>query len=245
MRAAPQQLHEAENAAAGIPLDLDNVEATVVRFSELLRTRTEGRPNRRVIHEVTQAGQRSAALTRHRLELRRRLTLTPQYLDLVHFVTAIEPEMRARLSPNVELALFFDDTGCFAHVDPPKLREIILSLIDNANRAMPDGGRLILELSEAERPPCAEAPEFEALCPGRYARLAVIDAGIGIDEETRARLFEPISKRTPFDRTTEKSLATANAIVHQSGGCIRIESVLGAGTAVEIFLPSGAIEQAA
>ena len=244
MRAAAQPLSQGATSpiAGGSAHDLDRIKTAAARFSDLLRSRTSSPQGRRAI---AHPGTRSRNVLRPALGFGRRLPLAAQYLDLTELVTALEPQIRARLNSKVELALDFDAGGCFTYMDPARLRDVILALVDNGNRSMPHGGRLILELSEAERPTFAEAPEFEALCPGRYARLALIDGGIGMDEETRVRLLELSSSAARRDPARTASLAAAHAIVRESGGCIRIESVVGGGTAIEVFLPSWPIAQAA
>jgi CheY-like chemotaxis protein len=123
-------------------------------------------------------------------------------------------------------------------VDVAQLTQIILNLGVNARDAMPNGGRLTLGTSTVQigehNQPAACADSLPA---GEYALISIIDDGVGMSDEVKAHLFEPFFTTKDEGRGSGLGLATSYGIVRQSGGHLCIESQLGRGTMVSIYLP--------
>jgi two-component system, cell cycle sensor histidine kinase and response regulator CckA len=121
-------------------------------------------------------------------------------------------------------------------IDPTKLRQLLMNLIDNAFDAMPDGGELALRTGEVT---LAENPGEAAgdLAPGRYAALTVADTGAGMPADVMARALEPAFTTKPSGSGTGLGLSIAHGVVHGAGGRITLRSEPGSGTTVEILLP--------
>jgi CheY-like chemotaxis protein len=116
-------------------------------------------------------------------------------------------------------------------VDANQLELAILNLAVNAKDAMPQGGTLTISADEAEPPPQA------SLRPGRYIRLSLSDTGTGMDEGTLAHATEPFFTTKGVGKGTGLGLAMVRGLTEQSGGSITIESALGQGTTVHLWLP--------
>src|SRR5207245_6525781 len=127
-----------------------------------------------------------------------------------------------------------------AHIkaDPTQITQIILNLAVNARDAMPEGGQLTLETGIVDLTAETESPfHCGDFVPGQYVLINIADNGMGMSEEVKAHLFEPFFTTKGDQARSGLGLATCYGIVHQSGGHLRVESDLGKGTVVQIYIP--------
>jgi CheY-like chemotaxis protein len=144
--------------------------------------------------------------------------------------------LRRLLGEDIELKTCLSPTLGQVMADSGQIHQILMNLVVNARDAMPDGGELILETSNAEVDSSyvQEHPESTA---GAFVLLAVTDSGIGMDEETSKHIFEPFFTTKGPSRGSGLGLATVYGIVKQSQGWIGLSTRPGKGTTFEIYLP--------
>ncbi len=123
--------------------------------------------------------------------------------------------LRRLIGPEMELEIIRGTGQTIVMADPGQIEQVVLNLVVNARDAMPDGGRVTVRVDAIDLDEAA-VMVFEDAVPGRYARLSVSDTGIGIDEQTRARLFEPFFTTKEQGKGTGLGLSIVYGIVRQS-----------------------------
>ena len=233
---AAYRLEAVGRLAGGVAHDFNNLLTAINGYAELLLERFRDEPEvREDLHEIRQAGERAATLTRQLLAFSRRQVLQPRVLDLNRVVADMEKMLRRVLGEDIELTLDTDPDLGPVRADPGQLEQVVLNLAVNAREAMPEGGPLEISTrrTELSRP----RNLGDVVVPvGFWVRLTVRDEGPGMDGETVEHLFEPFFSTRPQERTG-MGLATVYGIVKQSEGFISVDSSPGEGTAFHIFLP--------
>ncbi len=181
------------------------------------------------------AVRRAASLTQRLLAFSRQQTLDPRSTDINQLVASMEELIHRAITPSVHLEVVGTDGLWPSLVDPPQLENALLNLCINARDAMPNGGRLTIETANRSLDDYAAAAcELE---PGQYVSLSVTDTGTGMTPEVIARAFDPFFTTKPIGRGTGLGLSMIYGFARQSGGQVRIDSKLGTGSTLCIYLP--------
>ena len=236
-----QKMEAFGQLAGGVAHDFNNFLTTILGYSDLLLDEL-GMKGAIADHisEIRNAAGRASVLTAQLLAFSRKHPLAPCVVDVNSLLTNLERSLLRLLGENISVQCHFQrgKEGMHTKVDPGQLTQIILNLVVNARDAMPRGGCLALETctvavkgSEDHELGCEELP------PGEYVRISVSDNGTGMSDEVKQHLFEPFFTTKDEGRGSGLGLATSYGIVRQSGGHICVESDLGRGTIVKIFLP--------
>jgi two-component system cell cycle sensor histidine kinase/response regulator CckA len=223
--------------AGGIAHDFNNLLTIINGYSHiLLNALTEADPNRSAVEQIMKAGERAATLTRQLLSYSRRQVLQPKLLNMNQLLTGMEAMLRRLIGEDIELRFVHGSDIGQVNADPGQIEQVIMNLAVNARDAMPRGGILTIETSEAELD-AHHTSTHPGMKPGRFVALVVSDNGSGMDAETRAHLFEPFFTTKAQGQGTGLGLTTVFGIVKQSGGGVEVSSEPGNGTSVTVYLP--------
>jgi nitrogen-specific signal transduction histidine kinase len=227
-----QKMDVAGRLGGGIVHDFNNL-LTVI-LGEVAVAQSNPARAAEALEEIRRCAERAGALTRQLLAFSRRRANRPEVFPVKDLVSETVEMLRRLIGEDIELNVrISDDTGCVS-ADRAQLEQVLVNLAVNARDAMPEGGRLDLEGGRAQiGPDDVDAP----LPPGDYVEISVVDSGTGMTEEVKARVFEPFFTTKERGSGTGLGLAISHEIVQQSGGQIVLESAIGAGTRLRVFLP--------
>jgi len=232
-----QKMEAIGRLAGGIAHDFNNLVQAIGGYTEiLLRQIGEGDPLRHSAEEIKKAGDRAAALTRQLLAFSRQQVLQPSLLDVNHIVNHVEQLLTRLIGEDIALRTYLADDLWPVKADAAQLEQVLMNLAVNARDAMRDGGLLTIETANVDLTRSVEGEPFLVVA-GPYVLLAVTDTGTGMNAETKARAFEPFFTTKPPGQGTGLGLSMVYGIVKQSGGYIWVDSELGAGTRIRIYLP--------
>jgi PAS domain S-box-containing protein len=233
-----QKMEAVGQMTGGLAHDFNNLLTGITGSLELMRTRlAQGRINEleRYITAALGAAFRAANLTHRLLAFARRQTLDPKPADVNRLIASMSEFIQRTIGPAITLevapAVGLWPTFC----DTNQLENAILNLCINARDAMPDGGRLTIETTNAWID--ADTARQRDMQSGQYVAICVTDTGIGMAPEVIARAFDPFFTTKPIGQGTGLGLSMIYGFTRQSGGQARIYSEVGAGTTVRLYLP--------
>jgi PAS domain S-box-containing protein len=233
-----QKMEAVGRLAGGIAHGFNNLLAVIMGRIGLIRDRLPvDHPVRRDAEQIHNACVQGSWLTRHLLTFSRKEMSTPRVLDLRDVVSEMDGMLRCVLGEKIELVTVPGGLAAPVLIDPAQIEQVLLNLVINARDAMPEGGVITVELTHVHLGHAASR-ESNGSSVGPHIRLAVRDDGVGMDEETRARVFEPFFTTKERGKGSGLGMSIVYGTVVQAGGHIEVSSELGMGTTVSIFLPS-------
>jgi two-component system cell cycle sensor histidine kinase/response regulator CckA len=221
--------------AGGVAHDFNNVLAAILGHAETLAGELPpGSAGRDDAEQIAVAARRASGVVQQILAFARRRPPEAAPVDVARAVREELPLVRAATPANVKIVLRADRAGA-VRADPTQLHQVLLNLCANARDAMAERGGVLEIWVDAVAVPSPDAPP--AVAPGRYVRLTVSDTGHGMDAATQARVFEPYFTTKPVGAGSGLGLSVVHGIAAGLGGAVRLDSAVGAGTRVEVWLP--------
>jgi signal transduction histidine kinase len=240
---ATERLEAVGRLAGGVAHDFNNLLSVILTSAEFALTRlAPSDPIREDLEQVLAAGQKAAQLTKQLLAFGRRQVLEPQPTDLNCVLRDLREILERALGADIALELALAPDLGTVMADASQVERILVNLALNARDAMPSGGRVVLETSNAVLD--EHHSGHEVVRPGPYVCLAVTDTGTGMPPEMCERIFEPFFT-TKAGKGTGLGLSSVYGIVKQSDGYIWVTSEVGRGTTFRIYLPRVEVPAAA
>jgi PAS domain S-box-containing protein len=233
-----QKMEAVGQLTGGIAHDFNNLLTGIVGSLDLMQTRLDqGRTENvsRYINAAMTSANRAAALTHRLLAFARRQPLVPKSVDANQLVVSLEDLLRRTIGETIDLEITASDDLWGTLCDPNQLESALLNLAINARDAMPDGGRLSIVTRNARLD--GVTADTPALAPGDYICIDVTDTGTGMSAEVAARAFDPFFTTKPIGQGTGLGLSMIYGFARQSNGHASIDSRIGQGTSVKLYLP--------
>jgi len=232
-----QKMEAVGRLAGGVAHDFNNLLMVIKGHTELLlNVLPPSEHYSRKIEQIDRAADRASALTRQLLAFSRLQVLQPHVMNLNDVVEEMGRLLPRLIGEDIELVIRSSEDLGAIRADASQMEQVIMNLAVNARDAMPAGGRLLIETSNAELDSTYNAVH-PVVRQGRYVLLAVSDTGTGMNAETQAHIFEPFFTTKPQGKGTGLGLSTVYGVVKQSGGFIWVYSEVGRGTSFKIYLP--------
>jgi signal transduction histidine kinase/ActR/RegA family two-component response regulator len=225
-----QKMEAVGQLTGGVAHDFNNILMVASSGLDLLdRTADPGR--RQTLKDgIRQAVDRGASLTRQLLAISRRSALQPEVIELRERIEGMRMLLDRSLREDIEVEVRLPDDLWPVEADPSQLEVALLNIAVNARDAMPKGGALLIEAENA-------AGVSDGDLSGDYVKLSVTDEGVGISREMLGRIFEPFFTTKGVGKGTGLGLAQVYGFCRASGGDVRVQSELGRGSTVSLYLP--------
>jgi signal transduction histidine kinase len=236
-----QKMEALGQLAGGVAHDFNNAAAVVLAGLKLLEKRygslldSGGDDVRRLIAGIREGAERGGSVTRRLLMFSRRDTLRAETINVTRLIEELRSILAISLPAGMAITTSIGEGLADAYADPGQLRTVLINLVINARDAMAAGGTVILG-AKTECVPSAQ-PHPSGLPSATYVRLYVSDTGVGMNKETLERAAEPFFTTKPPGEGTGLGLSMADGFARQSGGAMRLDSQVGYGTTVSIWLP--------
>lgn len=232
-----QKMEAIGELAGGIAHDFNNQLAVVLGYSNLLENRLENEELKQFAHEISTSARRSAELTRQLLAYARSAPGCFFPLDLHEIIKEVIHILSRTIDKQIQIEAQLDAETSWVNGDAGQLQNAILNIGINARDAMPDGGTLRVATENVHISDAAFRSRESDVPPGKYIRLSVQDTGIGIDPELQEKIFEPFFTTKGPGVGTGMGLASVYGTMQTHKGTIRMDSVVGRGTTMMLYLP--------
>lgn len=232
-----QKMEAIGRLAGGIAHDFGNLLTTIVGNLALAQMETAvDSPVQEYLLEIQKASQRAETLTRQVLAFSRKQVIDFKVINLNEILSSVSRLLMRLVGEDIEMKLDLEPKLRAVLADPGQVEQIIANLVVNARDAMPHGGLLTLRTSNESLSKDLVVEGWKVPA-GNYVLLEVADNGAGMSDEVKKHLFEPFFTTKPKDKGTGLGLAIIYGAVQQHRGYVLIDSAVGKGTSIRIYLP--------
>jgi PAS domain S-box-containing protein len=225
-----QKIEALGQLTGGVAHDFNNLLMVISAGLELIDRRLEPAQRARILNGMRQAVQRGSGLSRQLLGFSRRQALRPEPVLLSQRIGSMRELLQRSLRGDIHVLTDFSPDLWTVEVDPGELELVILNLAVNSRDAMPAGGRILISGHNV-------ANMTEGELRGDFVCLAVQDSGTGMTADVIAHAFEPFFTTKEIGKGSGLGLAQTHGFVRASGGFVRIDSTVGSGTTISLYLP--------
>jgi two-component system, NtrC family, sensor kinase len=231
-----QKMEAVGQLTGGVAHDFNNLLTIIIGNLGIAKRGVVEARAERALNNALVGAERAAQLTQRLLAFSRRQPLNPRVLDVNKLIVSISDLLARTLGENIELETIGSAGLWNVEADASELESTLLNLALNARDAMPEGGKLTIETSNAylDDEYCRQ---HEGLTAGQYVLVAVSDSGAGMSAETIDRAFEPFFTTKETGKGTGLGLSQVYGFMKQSDGHVRIYSEPGEGTTIKLYLP--------
>ena len=240
-RAHAQKMDALGQLTGGVAHDFNNLLMVVSGHIRTLKNAVAGDARAaRAAEAIELAAQRGETLTRQLLTFARRQTVNPMVIQVSERIEAFRTMLASSIGGSAQLVTTIGPEVWPVKVDSSELELSLVNLVLNARDAMPGGGVVALT---AENVTLARGDIKEDI-EGDFVALHVADTGTGIAPDVLERVFDPFFTTKQVNKGSGLGLSQVHGFAHQSGGTVTIESTLGKGTTVTLYLPRGRADDA-
>jgi PAS domain S-box-containing protein len=234
-----QKMEAIGQLTGGVAHDFNNILAVIMGTAELAAARTANNSQlESMLKQIEEAAERGALLVQRMLAFARKQPLQPRSMEINDAIKHTAAMLERTLGEHITLKTSLAAELWPAFADPAQFQDALVNLCVNARDAMPKGGHIVIETANLHLD--ADSAEIQA---GEYVMVVVTDTGTGMTRETLEHAFEPFYTTKEVGRGTGLGLSMVYGFVKQSGGHVRIESEVGRGTTVKLYLPRYAMSR--
>lgn len=232
-----QRVEAVGRLAGGVAHDLNNLLTPILLHAEMLvNDFEEGLDSTQSAREILAAGNRAKDLVRQLLAFSRKQNLEYKPVQINAIIKSFGALLKRTIREDIRIDFKLKPMKHTIFADVGQIEQVIMNLAVNAQDAMPHGGDLVIktDLIQLDQETADTIPDLD---PGEHVVLSIRDTGIGMDEETRLRIFEPFYS-TKGKKGTGLGLSTVYGILKQHSGHIHVKSEPGKGTVFDIYFPA-------
>jgi two-component system, NtrC family, sensor kinase len=239
-----QKMEAVGQLTGGVAHDFNNLLTIIIGNIGIAKRGVVESRAERALDNALVGAERAAQLTQRLLAFSRRQPLNPRVIDANKLIVSISDLLTRTLGENIALETISGAGLWKIEADGSEMESTLLNIALNARDAMPEGGKLTIETSNAYLDD-EYCKQHEDILPGQYILIAVTDSGAGMSAETINRAFEPFFTTKEAGKGTGLGLSQVYGFMKQSNGHVKIYSEPGEGTTIKLYFPRGEGDEAA